>query len=66
MTILKRDLGTERKCLKMNLLSLNQDKLIVMKEKKKNSSKTKSIDLMVFITFFYNFAIMKKFTVLKR
>jgi len=48
----------------MNLMSLNQDKLSFMKEKKK-TSKTKSIDLMVFNTFFYNFAIMKKFTVLK-
>lgn len=50
----------------MTVMSLNQDKISFMKEKRKNSSKSKSIDLMVFITFFYNFAIMKKFTVLKR
>lgn len=35
-------------------MSLNNDKLSFMKEKRKNSSKSKSIDLMVFITFFYN------------
>ncbi|KAL5236557.1 hypothetical protein ACI65C_003967 [Semiaphis heraclei] len=46
ISILKRDLGTKQKCLKMTLMSLNQDKLSFMKEKRKNSSKSKSIDLM--------------------
>ncbi|XP_050062881.1 uncharacterized protein LOC126553456 [Aphis gossypii] len=46
ISILKRDLGTKRKFLKMTVMSLNQDKISFMKEKRKNSSKSKSIDLM--------------------